>query len=214
MSTWSRKDYEFFARTLHQAPIGNEERGRIVDDFTSEFRRDNPSFDGAKFADAAHRGKFSESTATQAGGWTTKTYAMTAKVLRRNKEETGTIGWHWLVTKFATTFGLDNTNFDFFKFSNAVVRPSTSENPFPEMERASRFAGRRSADIPVVSHLRRRPRKSIVDFAGHRIRVKEWPSSAGVATLRRHMKRNHPIRWRLSIRKGVRTRRRLREEAS
>lgn len=75
-------------------------------------------------------------------------------------------------------------------------------------------ARRRPGDIPVISHVRRRPRKSVVDRFGHRIRVKEWPSEAGMATLRRHYKRKHPIAWRLSVMKGVRTRRRRREEAS
>ncbi len=49
-------------------------------------------------------------------------------------------------------------------------------------------------------------RRSVLDRFGHRVRVKEWPSEEGLATLRRHYKRKHPRAFRASIKKGVQTR--------
>lgn len=47
--------------------------------------------------------------------------------------------------------------------------------------------------------------KTITDRFGHKIRVVEWPSEKGLATIRRHYKRYHPKAFRQSIRKGLRT---------
>lgn len=57
---------------------------------------------------------------------------------------------------------------------------------------------------------RKHRRKTIKDRFGHTIRVKEWPSTQGLAELRRHYKRFHPRAFRKSIEKGARTRRRRR----
>ena len=46
---------------------------------------------------------------------------------------------------------------------------------------------------------------------GHKIKVAEWPSSEGMATLRRHYKRKHPKVFAASIRKGVKTRKERRK---
>ncbi len=46
----------------------------------------------------------------------------------------------------------------------------------------------------------------IVDRFGHRVFVGEWPSTQGMARLRRHYKRAHPAAFRAGIRKGARRR--------
>lgn len=68
--------------------------------------------------------------------------------------------------------------------------------------------------VRVQRYVRRRRPKSIVDFAGHRIRVgrEGWPSKEGLSKMRRHFKRKHPKRFRQMIRKGVRTRARKRRQ--
>ncbi len=81
-----------------------------------------------------------------------------------------------------------------------------------------KFAGPRGGRPKPVRPMQRRPvrvqdytrRRSIVDRFGHRVRVKEWPSEAGLSTMRRHYKRAHPRVFRASIRKGVATRARQR----
>lgn len=46
----------------------------------------------------------------------------------------------------------------------------------------------------------------IRDRFGHRIRVPEWPSTEGMAILRRHYKKHHPRAFKKMIAKGVATR--------
>ena len=60
--------------------------------------------------------------------------------------------------------------------------------------------------MPV--HVRKHRRKTIKDRFGHTIRVGEWPSTKGLSKLRHHYKRVHPVAFRKSIKKGIRTRRR------
>ena len=154
MTVWTKTDYEFFAQVLYDAPIGLEERARIADDFSREFRRDKPRFDGARFADAVHSGMFYRHSGRQPGGWTERTYEMTARVLRRNRGETEPIGWNWLVTKFASEFARDNPRFSWSRFEDAATKYDGSQE-FPEMERAARFAGRRPDEVRVHQYRRR-----------------------------------------------------------
>lgn len=221
MPKWSKKDYEMVASVLRSVPIlSMEERARLADDFKSHFRADAGNlFDGARFDRAVHEGKlFRPSGRIRVAGkrsWRRQDYEMVASVLRRNTETSDQAKME-LAWRFAVVFGEDNPQFRVLQFIHMAGIPITQEQAVSLAEREVGRMGspqRRPGDIPVVSHLRRRPRKSIVDRFGHRIRVKEWPSSAGMATLRRHMKRQHPIAWRLSVMKGVRKRKARRRAA-
>ena len=48
--------------------------------------------------------------------------------------------------------------------------------------------------------------KTITCRYGHRIRTPEWPSSEGMAILRRHYKRQHPRGFKRMMAKSARTR--------
>lgn len=208
MPTWTKLDYEYFARVLRESNAAIGETERLAAQFGGEFAADNPNFDAAGFMRAVKTGELTRESGKSAvrpgrRRWSRQTYEMVARVLRDAEVVPATR--RGLALRFAADFRTDNPAFDTTRFEAAYES---------SLYRPAFRVQRRPGDIPVVSHLRRRPRRSIVDRFGHRIRVKEWPSSAGMATLRRHMKRRHPIAWRLSVMKGVRTRRRRREEAS
>lgn len=87
--------------------------------------------------------------------------------------------------------------------------------PSPELREIEERAGppRRRPDVHVQPYMRRRYYIEEPRRGGHKVWVgsEKWPSQIGMSRLRRHRKRFHYGAFRESVRKGVATRKRNRE---
>ena len=168
MATWTKKDYEMVAQVLREAPLDDRldtkdgDRDILVQAFAQRFRNDNPLFDSSRFDAAVFRGETTRKSTARHGGWTRQDYEMVADVLKNSVASD--MSKAITAQLFADRFYYDNSNFkpDIFyrralgaDYKTRDFMPRRAESPFPEMERASRFAGRRPARRVRVSGYRR-----------------------------------------------------------
>lgn len=137
--TWSKSDYEFFAEVINNTPMSNEERIYLSNRFGDIFAADNSNFDWKRWNDAIFEGKLTQRGGTaKYGGWTTKTYRMTAEALKGPAPRTSTGYFHVitlsedtrvaLISAFGAAFERDNPRFDWDKFRRAAGSPYADES--------------------------------------------------------------------------------------
>lgn len=165
MPAWSRRDYEVVAAILRATPMTRDERQQLSENFKQVFRRDNPSFDGARFDTAVHEGPaFRPTFRLRTVGkprWSQKDYEMVAGVLTRTQEISDEAKLD-AAFQFAALFGEDNPNFKVLRFFHAAGIPITAKEAADKLFLRSMSPRRRPglprtlAPVRVGRHLRRR----------------------------------------------------------
>jgi hypothetical protein len=157
--TWTKRDYEFFAQVLNNTQMSVQERVYLSSRFGDIFAADNSNFDWERWNAAIFEWKITQRGGTaKYGGWTAKTYKMTADALsgpgRQNQyaltitlsEDTRLA----LISAFGAAFERDNQRFNWDKFRIAAGSPyALGEIGSWEPK------GYRRSDVRVRGHSRR-----------------------------------------------------------